>query len=92
MTTYQPRLPGVQPVAVVSLRVFLHADGFVSHYEVEARGPNRDLVHFRAQASTGDFDSDSAFVESAAYLADTIRTSLQELRDYQSLEGRPQAD
>lgn len=90
MTTYQPRLPGVTPVAVVSLRVFLHADGFVSHYEVEARGPNRDLVHFRAQASTGDFETDSAFIESSVYLAETVRTSLQELQDYSSSENRPE--
>lgn len=87
MSTYEPRLPGTDPIATVSMTTYLHADGFVSHYEVEARGPSGSLVYFRAQASGGDFETDEAYVESGEYFAQVIRRGLSELRgEYAPLE------
>ncbi|MQB02227.1 MAG: hypothetical protein GEU78_18615 [Actinobacteria bacterium] len=80
MNYLEPRLPGVDPIATVSLTAYLHADGFMSHYEVEARGPTGALVRFRAQGSGGPFSHDPAWVTSSAYATEVIRQALDEVR------------
>lgn len=86
MATYEPRLPGIDPVAKAMLTIYLHADGFISHYEVEARGPQGNLVRFRAQGSTGEFDHDEAYIVSTQYLLSVVREALSDLRgEYEPL-------
>lgn len=86
----EPRLPGTDPIATVTFTTYLHADGFVSHYEVEGRGPTGALVRFRAQGSMGSFDHDSAYVRSLEYYQEVIRQGLDELRgDYRPLRWPP---
>lgn len=87
MSTYQPRLPGVDPIAVVRLAAYLHSEGFPSHYEVEGRGPTNNLVVFRAQGTAGAWDHDQHYVEMEAYFRATVSRALEELQADQFPNG-----
>lgn len=61
------QLPGLEDTARLSLTAYLHADGGVSHYELEGRSPDGALTHFRAQASCTPFKCDPAYPEILAW-------------------------
>lgn len=83
----QPSLPHTSPVAQVSLTAYLHADGFPSHYEVEALGPAGNRVRFRAQGTQGLWEVDGSYVQSEAYFREVVAQALEELRgNYRPLD------
>ena len=77
----QPQLPGLIPTATMALTVYLMPDGRVSHYEIEGRGPERSLTHFRAQASLSRFATDAAWVETVAIFTEWTAAAIYQLEE-----------
>lgn len=85
----QPEIPGLIPMATLTLRAFLMPDGTIAHYEVEGRGPGNELTHFRAQSNPSGRPSDLAYTESSAYFEATLWTAYEAGRGDRGYGGTP---
>lgn len=69
----QQKLPGLTPLAKLSLTAYVMPDGRISHYEAEGRDPAGSLVHFRAQADGHAFIHSPTYAEVLAHWEEELR-------------------